>query len=225
MKTVKLFVGLHLSENLKELLVGYQTNLKNSLAEYISNAGGGRPERSERIVRFVSREKMHMTLLFLGDIPEELLPVVYAAFDRAISGEISTEEGVPHMIPMQIGAFPNPRRARVIWVGAEDFGGTTELLVKKLREELAAEGNRYGFPVDTRPFVPHITIAYPRRNLTVEGRKALAYALDFRQSDPHADNRSVQSKARAHRIPRIAVIESRPAPGGTAYIDRHWIDL
>ena len=73
--------------------------------------GGGRP---------VDADILHFTLQFLGEIPEQPQPVIdavsavrFAGFDLEIRG---------------VGAFPNSRSPRIVWVGAgepagEDDGG------------------------------------------------------------------------------------------------------
>jgi RNA 2',3'-cyclic 3'-phosphodiesterase len=53
-----------------------------------------------------------------------------------------------------LGAFPSPRRARVLWVGLDDADGRLAELAEAVREAIAAE-----FPPDRRPFSPHVTVA------------------------------------------------------------------
>jgi 2'-5' RNA ligase len=53
-----------------------------------------------------------------------------------------------------LGSFPSRRRGRVLWAGLEDDGGGLTHLATVLDEALIAE-----FPVETRRFHPHLTVA------------------------------------------------------------------
>jgi 2'-5' RNA ligase len=55
----------------------------------------------------------------------------------------------------KLGAFPNPRRARVLWVGITQGEMQLERIARKV-EEVARMS---GLPPETRPFRPHLTIA------------------------------------------------------------------
>ena len=98
--------------------------------------------------RWVPRENWHVTLKFLGStrppltdwVPERVAAVARecAAFEARLVG---------------LGAFPSPRRARVLWAGLEDGAATTRL-AGALEAALARE-----FEPEARPFRPHLTIA------------------------------------------------------------------
>jgi 2'-5' RNA ligase len=53
-----------------------------------------------------------------------------------------------------LGAFPNARRARVLWAGLDDAGGRLERLAASLDEALSRE-----FTLEKRSFTPHLTVA------------------------------------------------------------------
>ena len=95
----------------------------------------------------VSRQNMHFTLQFLGEISEnmidkirnELKKIIFSEFDIQVSG---------------IDAFPNSKNARVIWVGIKNPGAETLIqLAKKVENALMP----LGFKQD-KPFKPHLTI-------------------------------------------------------------------
>jgi 2'-5' RNA ligase len=95
-----------------------------------------------------------------------------------------------------IGAFPNFRRARVVWIGV---GQDPRLELLHHDVEVACEG--LGFEVEGRPFRPHLTLARVRQPLAEERARALsreakrtAYdtefmvrSIDLMQSDLSAD--------------------------------------
>lgn len=100
--------------------------------------------------RFADPESAHVTLLFLGEIaPKLALPMTHAA------AEAASRVPAARVASAGWGAFPDPSRARVLWLGFSDPEGALLRLTGALREALA------GFPVrlEERPFVPHATLA------------------------------------------------------------------
>jgi 2'-5' RNA ligase len=63
-----------------------------------------------------------------------------------------------------VGAFPNARRARVIWAGTKE--GREELLGLAERVEQACE--RHGFAREDRPFQGHLTLGRVREPVVNE---------------------------------------------------------
>jgi len=95
----------------------------------------------------VEIHNMHFTLLFLGEISEDMAQKVQAQL-KAIefsSFEISFEG---------VGAFPKPKFPRVVWIGIDSNGGKQLVeLAKKVEEKLSP----LGFGAD-KAFKPHVTI-------------------------------------------------------------------
>jgi RNA 2',3'-cyclic 3'-phosphodiesterase len=115
-------------------------------------------------VSWTRPEQMHLTLAFLGERPPEALERLYGAaapcseskpFEAALSGA---------------GAFPNPRRAHVIWLGIAE--GRNEL--SALAERLCSGLRAAGFELETRPFRPHLTVARVKRGGERDAERALA---------------------------------------------------
>ncbi len=79
-------------------------------------------------------------------ITEDIKKAVTAALAGAPRCKLTTSE---------LGVFPNPNNARVLWVGAEDIGGRTAKLHKKIDAALAP----LGFETEIRAFTPHLTLA------------------------------------------------------------------
>jgi 2'-5' RNA ligase len=122
-------------------------------------------------VKWVDPEGVHLTLKFLGGVEQERLPAVEAALERACRG------ARPFTVALGgFGAFPTPTRARVIWVGCEP-APPLELLQHAVEREFA----ELGFPVEGRPFRPHLTLgrAGPRAHGGVPGLEAPLSQLEF----------------------------------------------
>lgn len=102
---------------------------------------------SDAPLRFVQKNNMHITLRFLGladinlqkRIVESLRDVSFREFSAIFEG---------------LGAFPNPRRPKVIW--AAITGGADELYC--LSQEIGSKLQALGFDQDRR-YHPHVTLA------------------------------------------------------------------
>ena len=100
-----------------------------------------------RRIRWVKQKSLHLTLKFLGEIPEERVAAVGDAVERATRGRERFVFGCGGL-----GVFPDIRRAKVLWVGLE--GKWLVPLATTVEESLAAAG----FPRERREFKPHLTI-------------------------------------------------------------------
>jgi 2'-5' RNA ligase len=113
-------------------------------------AGASIDERALGQPRWVRVEGLHLTLRFLGATPDPRQQELAAALEAAASGvspfEISLAGG---------GAFPNPYRPRVLWIGIARGVDRLGALAGRLSLEL----QRLGWPPDDRPFAPHLTLA------------------------------------------------------------------
>ncbi len=102
-------------------------------------------------VRWVPAANLHVTLRFLGSVPARLLTSVRQVLERT-GGDTAPFD----LVVRGLGAFPNPRRARVVWVGLESVA--LPPLARRLDAALAEEG----FAPDARAFTPHVTIGRVR---------------------------------------------------------------
>ena len=100
--------------------------------------------------RWVEPGQFHVTLAFLGDIPHADL----AGVCRAVA-EAAAVHGPVDLRLEGLGVFPDPRRARVAWVGLT--GGGIEAL-RAIQTDLVAATGRAGYPPEDERFAPHVTI-------------------------------------------------------------------
>lgn len=126
----RLFVALDLPEAVRDGIVAW-----------------GREELSDPALRPVPRESLHITLAFLGYLPER---------DIERLGEIVGETRAPAPLLRLEGpvAKPSPRRARLFALPADS--PDTVSLQATLEEKLVA--GRFYKP-ERRPFWPHVTVA------------------------------------------------------------------
>ena len=107
-----------------------------ALAAELAGLADGKP---------VARQKIHLTLAFLGDVDESAL----AAAMQAPAGL----EAAPFEVVLdQVGSF---RGARVAWAGCAEPSPALAGLQARLARRLHA----LGFALDDRPFTAHVTLA------------------------------------------------------------------
>ncbi|MFL5453832.1 MAG: RNA 2',3'-cyclic phosphodiesterase [Myxococcales bacterium] len=138
-------------------------------------------------------EQMHLTLAFLGEHPSEELDRMYAAAEPCC--QIKAFEAVLK----GAGAFPNPRRAHVLWLGISE--GASEL--SALAERLCSGLRGAGFELETRPFKPHLTVARVKRGGERDAERALKAA-------------EVGEVARFH-VGRLLLMKSELSPKGARH--------
>ena len=108
-----------------------------------------RPLRESKFpVRWVEPSRFHITLRFLGDVPEGRIESVEAAVGRVAATTAPLDLSLEGF-----GAFPMVRRPRVIWVGV-----VASPAIRRLRENLQGVLTDYGFERETRVFHPHVTL-------------------------------------------------------------------
>lgn len=120
--------------------------------------------------RWVPRDNYHVTMLFLGHVPDERVPALSSAAASAASSMVAFDVRVG-----ALGAFPSPRRARVVWLGLEDPAGGFSALAEACAEAYAP----HGFAAERRPFVPHLTLARLKAPARVALDAAVPSAVRF----------------------------------------------
>ncbi|MFQ5552912.1 MAG: RNA 2',3'-cyclic phosphodiesterase [Thermoplasmata archaeon] len=110
-------------------------------------------------VRVVDPENLHITLKFLGETDDGLVPFIREALVAAIEGED------PFTLTLHgSGAFPNPRNPRVLWIGVQG-GEPLVRIAKRLERDL----QELGFERARRRFTPHLTVGRVKSRKEVEG--------------------------------------------------------
>jgi len=116
-------------------------------------------------LRWVPAAQRHLTLRFFDELPEDRAEDVRGAAGAGAAGVSCFDlelEG--------LGCFPDRGPAKVVWVGC---GAGREALVA-LAEAISRALASRGFPGDTRPFSPHLTLARARNR---HGSSAVAAAM------------------------------------------------
>ena len=181
---VRAFVAVDLPEDVERVLGAAAQSLRDAGIEGL---------------RSVRTEGIHLTLKFLGDVPGSQVGDIARALSEAAAGhqkfEVSTGD---------FGAFPNTRRPQVLWAGV---AGRVEPLMR-LQADVDAALAALGFPAETRPFHPHLTLARLDRRMSAPARRASLDALE--STGPLAGMRiSVRS---------VSLVQSILGCGGARYV-------
>jgi len=146
--------------------------LPAEVKEAIHSLGRELTEKGLRI-RLVRPEGIHCTLRFLGNIPESLVEEVKGVMVKAVEGITPTT-----LQTAGLGVFPNPARARVLWVGIKGNLEPLTLVHERLQQALEP----LGFERENREFSPHLTIGRWKAPLSRGERDVLREALESHQS-------------------------------------------
>lgn len=97
--------------------------------------------------RWVTAENMHITLRFIGEVPEAAVPDIVDALDRV--------HGSPLAVTVSgAGRFGTGDRARSLWFGVEKSDA-----IGALRARIDQALIRAGLPPEGRKYTPHVTAA------------------------------------------------------------------
>ena len=130
---MRTFIAIEIPGEIKQKMADVQRRLRDTAVD----AGWTRPEG------------IHLTLKFLGEIPESKVPDIMGTLTRALGGT-----GGFRLEIERVGTFPSPKNARVVWVGVS---GDVERLMnlQTAVEDAMAE---LGMERDDRLFTPHLTL-------------------------------------------------------------------
>jgi 2'-5' RNA ligase len=147
--------------------------------------------------RWTPADNWHVTLAFLGDVDEAAVPAIASAF-HAVPGQASL---APFSLQLSsIGAFPNPRRPRVLWLGGQEQEPQFDAAAFALRSAFEP----LGFHFDDPPMA-HVTIGRTTGSAPLRApRLAAAHAMP---------------------VSRLALFESVRTPAGVRYEEREVLFL
>ncbi len=181
----RLFVALEPPEAVRRRIA--------AAAERIRRAAGSAAGE----VRWVPDENVHLTIQFLGAVPEERVEAVGAAIAAAAAAAGARP------IPLEVkgaGGFPNSRRPRVVWLG---IAGEVDALAA-LAADLGKRLTPLGFAPEARPFAAHLTLGRARDS---RGAPGLGGALAA----------AAEEEGIAWRAAELVLFESHLSPRGPRY--------
>ena len=154
MSVIRAFIAIELTDEIHQ-------RLDEVIARY-------KKQMPQVPIRWVPAKNIHLTLKFLGDVSVASLELLTSQLQKEVAAHPSFEISVGGS-----GAFPNPRRARVIWVGVE---APAELAAVQSGIESGME--LLGYAREDRPFSPHLTLGRVSRNATAPDLRMIAQAVE-----------------------------------------------
>lgn len=134
-RSMRLFFCLELAPNVRERLAKAIECLRSQLRQG---------------AKWVEPNNLHVTVRFLGEVPEQ-----QAAKLLAEGQKVAAETSIFDLQLEKLSAFPNPRRARVIWAGPKEDSAQFSALAQKI--EAMVQG--LGLAPEKRKAEPHVTLA------------------------------------------------------------------
>jgi 2'-5' RNA ligase len=160
-------------------------------------------------IRWVQASLLHVTVRFLGNRDSEEIDAVKKAVDETAAKHRAFE-----MIVGWVGAFPNPRRPRVIWAGIAQ--GADRLQGAHADLEAALRARRFERE-DAGEYTPHITLGRLRDRVDQAELEAAAATL---QGLGQPDAPMNQPKAR-FLAAGLTIMHSRITSTGPRYTPAH----
>jgi RNA 2',3'-cyclic 3'-phosphodiesterase len=186
--TIRTFVAIDLPSDVKSILADVQAEVRRF----------GAP------VKWVDPAGIHVTLKFLGQTQANVISDIERELEWGLNAlrAFDLTLGEP-------GVFPTARAPRVLWIG---LGGDLPSLHRAhdiVDESIAP----LGFPSETKPFAPHLTLGRVRDGATPDERRRLGDAMTALKVPPsrpfHADEvtlmRSDLSRAGARYTPLFTI--------------------
>jgi 2'-5' RNA ligase len=146
-------------------------------------------------VRWVSPEKIHLTLKFFGNIEESRIDSIFQSIEEPVRNTL------PFSLKVQgVGAFPSMKSPRVIWMGLVNG---SEILTP-FQKEIEAQLEKIGFQPEDRPFRPHLTLG---RVKSSRGKNDLAGTMEKHKEEEFGD----------FQVERVILFKSDLKPSGPIY--------
>ncbi len=150
---IRSFIAIEISSSVREKIAYLQDDLK----------------KYEERISWTKPDNLHLTLKFLGDVEESQIQLVGESLTTATKGFRPFSFFVK-----ELGAFPNLRRPRVLWLGIENPTGELSKIYSEIEQQL----NELGFSKGKKRFNPHLTIGRVKSAVSdefIEGFKSAGF--------------------------------------------------
>lgn len=167
--------------------------IENKLGDMISQL-----KRKGGDIKWVNPQNIHLTVKFLGDTEQKLVGDIIEHINSVITKYQPIPTNITHL-----GAFPNLRRPRVIWVGIEKNADT----IIQLAKEIDTHISQLGWEKENKKFKAHFTLGRVRNNRGLEQLTEYLRGYEFEELNFVFD--------------RIVLFKSTLTPKGPIYEKLH----
>jgi 2'-5' RNA ligase len=180
---IRSFIAIELPEEVRSGLHRLQAEL--TLPQYT-------------FVKCVAPEGIHVTLKFLGNISPQKVADITRVMEQASLGVSPFQLQIT-----DVGAFPNIRQPRVLWVGIKGELDKLTTWQQRIDNGLVP----LGFAKENRPFTAHLTLARVRENCSPGDRRDLGELV--MKTPVEADYKVT--------VNSLSLMRSQLLPGGAVY--------
>ncbi|MBC8417738.1 MAG: RNA 2',3'-cyclic phosphodiesterase [Desulfobacterales bacterium] len=165
--------------------------IKNMISAVSENA-----RKTSLDVRWVNAANIHLTIVFMGSVPEEHIGSIGNSVRDVCQGY-----GPFNIMAKGLGLFGSRRNPRVLWIG---LGGDIDRM-SYFRNDLQKGLKPFGIKEEKRRFSPHLTLGRFRK-----GAKTGAHVDDLLSK--YQDLKSPECK-----LNQLVLFKSDLKPGGAVY--------
>ena len=133
---LRLFISVNCDDKVKDQFLSVQEMIK---AQSVKGS-------------FTRPENLHLTLVFLGETPEDKIPLISSVIDKAFNPPVAPFS----LVFSTAGCFKHSKK-ELWWIGTDDNDMHLDIL-KTIRRRIAEALFSKGVNFDNRPFNPHITL-------------------------------------------------------------------
>ncbi len=198
MDAIRAFIALELPDEIRQKI----DEVSHALQDRCTELGG---DKARHAVRWVPASNIHLTLKFLGEVSTANIQSIA----RMLKAEAATQPPF-NVVVGGLGAFPNAKRPRVIWIGSH---APDNLLA--LQKAIESGSSALGYPTEDRPFSPHLTLGRVSQSAAPSDTAAVSQALSI-----------VQVGELGHfQVTQIHLFRSDLKPGGAVYTSLYQFTL
>lgn len=183
---MRVFIAIEFSKEIKDYMYRVQQELKASMEKG----------------NFSNVENFHLTLRFIGEVPQDKILSLKQAIEKTAANIVSFKLDTD-----TIGFFPKGNK-KVIWMGIKK----EKALLEKLFSSLEGELEKIGIKKEEKPFSPHITLV--REAILKEDFKILEGNTKLEKREICVENISLMESTRVNgKLTYIPIYACKMQPG------------
>lgn len=148
-------------------------------------------------IRWTPASNMHLTLKFLGNIPE-----THVDFFKQMLTQITETHGAFDLPIGGLGSFSSGKLIRVLWLGIQPIAELTSI-----QRDVEAGAYRLGYEKEARAFSPHLTLGRVKQNIRPNEMQSIRSVLQTFQF----------GKIPSVRVDSLHLYQSELSPKGSVY--------